>query len=199
MSESSVSFEQTRRKSQLKLIGIFCVAGVPVMLAMLMYFGSVAIPTGKTNKGQLLTPTLNLNSFGYQQNAEGFYPETGGKWLIVQTGSGECALECQDLAHIARQVNILMAREQERVARVLLSTQAEQTQDLLAADYPQLSVKSVDESALIELYKQADTSKTWNLWVSDPLGNVILRYDSTNSGYDLKDDLKKLLKLSNIG
>ncbi|KZY71874.1 hypothetical protein A3738_23500 [Oleiphilus sp. HI0066] len=85
------------------------------------------------------------------------------------------------------------------MARVLLSTQAEQTQDLLAADYPQLSVKSVDESALIELYKQADTSKTWNLWVSDPLGNVILRYDSTNSGYDLKDDLKKLLKLSNIG
>ena len=37
------------------------------------------------------------------------------------------------------------------------------------------------------------------LWIIDPHGNLVLRYDPTVKGKDLLNDLRHLLKLSNIG
>jgi hypothetical protein len=38
-----------------------------------------------------------------------------------------------------------------------------------------------------------------SLFVIDPLGNIVLRYDVRNNPRGLLDDLKKMLKLSHIG
>lgn len=193
--------EHQRRRNQLKLLAIFAVAGVPVILAMLMYFGSFAIPTGKTNKGELIAPALSLAAFGLQPTSDGLYKETQGKWLLIQTGSGECDVVCQDMAHTARQVNILMAREQGRVARVFMTPDEQTFRSVLAEDYPELQYLPIDHKVQAALPRviNSEANSTWQLWISDPLGNVILHYDTSHSGYDLKDDLKKLLKLSNIG
>lgn len=193
--------DQQRRRNQIKLLAIFAVAGVPVIVAMLMYFGSFAIPTGKTNKGELIVPALSLSAFGLQATNDGLYEETQGKWLLIQTGSGECETICQDMAHTARQVNILMAREQGRVARVFMTSDEQIYRSTLAQDYPELQYLPIDDKlqAALPGIINSEADSTWQLWISDPLGNVILHYDTTHSGYDLKDDLKKLLKLSNIG
>jgi glutathione peroxidase-family protein len=37
------------------------------------------------------------------------------------------------------------------------------------------------------------------LWIIDPHGNLVLRYDPSVKGKDLLNDLRHLLKLSNIG
>lgn len=197
----TLNSEHQRRRNQIKLLAIFAVAGVPVILAMLMYFGSFAIPAGKTNKGELIVPTLSLSAFGLQATSDGLYEETQGKWLLIQTGNGECDLICKDMAHTARQVNILMAREQGRVARVFMAPEEQTFRSALAEDYPELQYLQIDskvQAALPDI-TNSEANSTWQLWISDPLGNVILHYDTTHSGYDLKDDLKKLLKLSNIG
>lgn len=193
--------EQVRRRNQIKLLGIFAVAGVPVILAMLMYFGGFATPVGKTNKGELLVPAMSLADFGLQATEEGLFAETGGKWLLIQTGSGECDLQCKDMAHTARQVHILMAREQERVARVFMGADEAGFASTLGKDYPELAYIPLDSKrqSALPAVKNSDADSNWQLWISDPLGNVILHYDSSHSGYDLRDDLKKLLKLSNIG
>jgi hypothetical protein len=193
--------DQQRRRNQIKLLAIFAVAGVPVIVAMLMYFGSFAIPAGKTNKGELIIPALSLNAFGLQATNDGLYEETQGKWLLIQTGRGECDTICQDMAHTARQVNILMAREQGRVARVFMTSDEQIYRSTLAQDYPELQYLPIDDKVQAALpgIINSEADSTWQLWISDPLGNVILHYDTTHSGYDLKDDLKKLLKLSNIG
>lgn len=195
------SDEHLRRRNQIKLLGIFAVAGIPVILAMLMYFGSFAIPTGKTNKGELIVPALSLGDFGLEATSEGLYEETQGKWLLIQTGSGECDAICQDMAHTARQVNILMAREQGRVARIFMGADEQVFRKVLAKDYPELRYLPLanDIQETLPGIINSEANSSWQLWISDPLGNVILHYDATHSGYDLKDDLKKLLKLSNIG
>lgn len=202
MEEPSLS--ANRRRNQIKLLGIFAVAGVPVVLAMLMYFGSFAVPSAKTNKGELLMPPLPLSSFGFDQNAEGLYEASQGKWLIIQTGAGDCDVQCLDMAHAARQVNVLMAREQSRVARVLVAPGSASVVSVLSEEYPNLGIYE-SSSEMIKALPSSGTAdlgsgaSVWQLWISDPLGNVILRYDAAHSGYDLRDDLKKLLKLSNIG
>ena len=37
------------------------------------------------------------------------------------------------------------------------------------------------------------------LWIIDPHGNLVLRYDPSVKGKDVLNDLRHLLKLSNIG
>ena len=37
------------------------------------------------------------------------------------------------------------------------------------------------------------------LWITDPHGNLVLRYDATANGKQILNDLRLLLKLSNIG
>ncbi len=38
-----------------------------------------------------------------------------------------------------------------------------------------------------------------SLYIVDPLGNLVMRYDTRDTPKGLLDDLKKLLKLSHIG
>ena len=38
-----------------------------------------------------------------------------------------------------------------------------------------------------------------SLFIIDPLGNLVMRYDARENPKGLLDDLKKLLKLSHIG
>lgn len=196
MNASSPS--ETRRTNQFKLIGIFAIAGIPVVMAMLMYFGNFAVPSGKTNKGVLLDSPMALSDLGFERDARNLYMVNDGKWLIMQTGFGACEESCKEMLFNARQVNVLMGREQERVGRLFVGTPESLTPNI-SEEYPMLQTQQA-AGALESFYQKAGlTDQSWHLWIVDPNGNIILRYDGTHSGYDLRDDLKKLLKLSNIG
>jgi hypothetical protein len=47
--------------------------------------------------------------------------------------------------------------------------------------------------------KGAHGNDTPHLWIIDPHGNLVLRYDPSIKGKELLNDLRHLLKLSNIG
>jgi hypothetical protein len=47
--------------------------------------------------------------------------------------------------------------------------------------------------------KTTGDSTAPQLWIIDPHGNLVLRYEPTVKGKDLLNDLRHLLKLSNIG
>jgi hypothetical protein len=54
-----------------------------------------------------------------------------------------------------------------------------------------------DRAALLGVLPGQDL--THSLFVIDPVGNIVLRYDVRNSPRGLLEDMKKLLKLSHIG
>jgi hypothetical protein len=210
MSEQSHQTQQSkkeRRVNQLKLLGVFAIAGVPVVLAMIMYFGGFAIPTGKTNKGNLLVPPISLGELGFQQTSDGVYSDSHKDWLIMVVGTGECATECTELLHMTRQVNVAMGREMDRVSRIVVTSAQSQLPSNLSESYPHLAVhiaSSELQSAFIDKAKYAGANQdlspgAWGIWIVDPLGNIMMEYDASHDGYDLIGDLKKLLKLSNIG
>lgn len=210
MSSMNITPEQaqrTRRTSQLKLLGVFAIAGVPVALAMIMYFGNFAVPMGKTNHGNLLIPALSLNELGVPQNQEGFYDLNQENWLILQVGSGACNTQCTDMLHTARQVNVAMGREMDRVARVLVLDQNSALDPAVSENYLHLTQLQASIEQQKQFLANAKLSGAnddlvpdqWSLWLVDPLGNIMMQYDASHDGYDLIGDLKKLLKLSNIG
>ena len=68
-------------------------------------------------------------------------------------------------------------------------------QALLGREYPQLQRYPLDAQRYIQ--KVGDTAP--QLWIVDPHGNLVLRYDAKVKGKHVLDDLRHLLKLSNIG
>ncbi len=51
--------------------------------------------------------------------------------------------------------------------------------------------------SLVAAFPAADRERS--LYIVDPLGNLVMRYDTRDTPKGLLDDLKKLLKLSHIG
>ena len=66
----------------------------------------------------------------------------------------------------------------------------------LQREYPQLQRYPLD---LPTFAKGASDQGAPLLWIVDPHGNLVLRYDARVKGKDLLNDLRHLLKLSNIG
>lgn len=185
---------------------LFTVAGLPVIVAFIMYFADIMVPDGRTNKGTLIAPPLSVTMLDLklQQAGEG---DIEGKWELIVFGQDNCASDvCQQTLHKARQVNVALGREAGRVVRRYINIGAEF--DAVAAEafktsYPRLHLSYTSDVDLeVFLDKELTASEVLEqnyIFISDPLGNVMMFYTPENPGGDLLDDLKKLLKVSKIG
>jgi len=201
------------KQNRIKLIAIFGVALLPLILAVSMYFGNWAIPQGKTNKGTLIWPPVTLNSIDSKQvddqdNDLMKKVLEAKTWTIMMTGGSTCEKSCADTLHTIRQVNVALGKENDRVGRILVSSLPNETIEKWVKEYPRLVTHFATRAEIEHFQREAINNgakfdstqdKEWNVWVVDPLGNVILQYSDNNDGYDMIDDLKRLLKLSNIG
>lgn len=185
---------------------LFITAGLPVILAFFMYFTDSMVPEGRNNKGTLILPTLALEKLDLQlqQAGEG---DVEGKWELIVFGSKACAsVICQEMLHNTRQVNIALGREANRVVRRYINIDGELDADTLAAfktSYPRLHLSHTSYLAL-EVFLDKELGATQVVarsfvFIADPLGNVMMYYTPEKPGGDILDDLKKLLKVSNIG
>jgi len=119
------------------------------------------------------------------------------------TAPKECSVDCQQLVYLARQIQIGLGRDASRASHALAAAQP-LTADYdakLTREYPQLQRYPMDLTTFSAFNKKAGAGdKTApQLWIIDPHGNLVLRYDPTVKGKDLLNDLRHLLKLSNIG
>lgn len=137
--------------------------------------------------------------------------ESESKWVLLVTGEQDCNKACQQALYTVRQVNIALGKEAKRVTRVLVSDQKSNAlPGDIAEQHPRLAIATTEKSALQQFATGGASNReginnsemnadSWNIWVVDPLGNVILRYEANRHGKDILKDMKRLLKLSNIG
>lgn len=180
-----------RRRGRLQLILLLLVAIGPMVLATFMYQWRFWVPDGRNYHGTLVGDGTQLTDIGVQGADE-------GRWQLLVTAAGDCAADCQQLIYSARQIHIGLNRDASRAAHGLaharpLSGAYDQQ---LQREYPQLGRYSLDDLAY---QKQVPASEGAQLWIVDPHGNLVLRYDSKAKGKDILNDLRLLLKLSQIG
>ena len=184
------------RRSRLKLLGMFAVGGVPVLLAMLMYFGQIGVPTGRTNHGELVLPPLDAAGLvGIDTSLE-----TEDPWTLLTVSRGACDERCRENLYKIQQVNIALGRDADRVRHMLLVAANEPLEPDVQADYPGLQVREVSPDLVEQVFaRRVGTTDGYEIYIVDPLGNLMMRYAPEQSGNDLLDDLKKLLRVSKIG
>ncbi|MGY3258810.1 hypothetical protein [Pseudomonas chlororaphis] len=188
ISEAQVPHNRRRGRWQLLLI-VAMVIG-PMILATGMYKLQFWVPESRSYHGELIGNGQSRADIGVQAD------ET--RWQILVTAPRDCAVDCQQLVYLARQIQISLGRDASRASHALAAAQPLDTdyQAKLQREYPQLQRYPLD---LPTFTKGASDQGAPLLWIVDPHGNLVLRYDARVKGKDLLNDLRHLLKLSNIG
>jgi hypothetical protein len=118
----------------------------------------------------------------------------------VYVGSGDCDAGCRDTLYFMRQTHLGLANLIPRVQRVFLVTSRCCDRDYLAREQPNLITLNADGAAGSSLLAQFPAERRDStIFVVDPRGNLMLRYDAHQDPKGLRNDLKKLLALSHIG
>jgi cytochrome oxidase Cu insertion factor (SCO1/SenC/PrrC family) len=181
------------------LAGLFV---VPLLVSFWAYYATDWRPAGHSNHGELISPARPLPHVDLPR-VEG--EAAGGslfkrKWTLVYLGGGNCDDACRRALYFMRQTRLGLNNEMTRVERVFLVTGSCCDRQFLGTEHAGLDVFDASGPAASNLLAQfPSTDRENSLFVVDPLGNLMMRYDDRLNPKGLLQDLQKLLRLSHIG
>ena len=179
----------------------------PLAAAFWLYYGSSWRPALHTNHGTLITPVplpelaLPLAAAPPARGASGPASVLRGKWtlLVVGAGEGGCDVPCRGTLVYARQTWLSLAQLSSRVQRVLLAGPGCCDLAYLQREHAGLIALDASGAAAAPLLQRLPEPRENTIYIVDPLGNLMMRYDVRQDPKGLREDLKKLLELSHIG
>ncbi len=204
-----------QKKNNRTVILIFAMSIIPFGIAWFLSSNATWMGGG-TNNGELITPpiTTEFKQFiGYDEFSVKNLHEIKGHWVIMNVvPNKQCNEVCQFAIHKTKQLRVMMGKDLTRSRRlVLISAEFEQTIEQLQwkgenkdtenklEDKRLLRVKLLPP-LLEQLNKVREGGiEEGMLFIMDPLGNIMMQYEPEFDPYKVKSDLRKLLKISQIG
>jgi hypothetical protein len=186
----------TRTGRPLLLLSLIFLA--PLGLAFWLYYGSHWRPALRTNHGVLIEPAISLPALplgGASGNA------LAGKWSLVVVGAGAsgCDDSCRVALVYARQTWLSLGKLTPRIQRVLLAGDDCCDRNYLRDEHPGLALAQLPDPAVAKVLAAFPLPLEHTVFIVDPLGNLMMRYDVRQDPKGLREDLKNLLELSHIG
>jgi hypothetical protein len=174
-----------RARAKLVLLGLFFAA--PLLLAWLAYRMQWA-PGTRSNYGELISPPRPL--------AGAPLAALRGKWVLVSFDAAACDDYCRKKLYFMRQLRRAQGKDQARVERLWLLTDAARPPAGLLADFEGTRVEPA--GALAARFPVSGALSD-HLYLVDPLGNLMMRYPREPDPSRMLKDLQRLLKVSGIG
>jgi surfeit locus 1 family protein len=160
----------------------------PPLLATLLYYGTSWRPAGHTNHGQLIQPPRPLAASVFQ-----------GKWSLVYLGAGDCDAGCRTALYTMRQTHWGLGELAPQLQRLFLAT-ARCCDRAHLDTYPGLiTLDETGPSGAMLLRRFPADARSTSLFVVDPRGDLMMRYDLRAPPKGLLQDLKRLLQATSIG
>jgi cytochrome oxidase Cu insertion factor (SCO1/SenC/PrrC family) len=201
---SSVIDPQLRRRNFRTVFALAALFMLPLLLSFWLYYGWHWRPAGMTNHGELIQPLRPLPQVALRDAAGVAQSHIfQGHWALVYVGNGACDADCRTTLIFMRQTRLSLNNEMTRVQRVFLATADCCDRGYVAAEHPGLRVLDASQAGAQPLLAQFSAAGppggTRELYIVDPLGNLMMRYDARLPPPGLLEDLKRLLQLSHIG
>ena len=161
---------------------------------------------GSTNKGDLVIPVITMERTeltGVDQFSKDNIGELGGHWVMLNIIPGnQCNKVCVGAIHATKQLRLMLNKDLTRTRRAVIIMQGLQEPGFQPWwDADDRLIKVQPSPALANKIRQQLGGKIaqGNLLLMDPLGNIMMQYPPGFDPYDVKRDLKKLLRISQIG
>ena len=181
----------TRPRGRLHLLLLLLVFAAPLGLAFWLYYGSTWRPVTRSNHGTLIEPVRPLANAGV----------LAGQWslVVIGSGAGGCDAGCRETLIYARQTWLSLGKLADRAQRVLLAGADCCDEEYLRREHQGLVQLHTTTPGNLALLQAFPAPQAHTIFIVDPLGNLMMRYDAQADPKGLRDDLKKLLDLSHIG
>jgi cytochrome oxidase Cu insertion factor (SCO1/SenC/PrrC family) len=177
----------TTQRNRRQLLAMFAIALLTLGGAyVLFYLARDAGVWGTTNQGAFVQPPLRVAELGLVSESGDLLAPDGSWWLWTVAPNG-CSVTCETAVHQLRQLHVLLNKDAQRVRRALITGSGAEPSAVLSR-FPKLAHFFDPGGALEE-----------GVYIVDPIGNLVLFYRLSQAGKPVLDDLKRLLKLSQIG
>ena len=194
------------KSSRLKFLLLVAIAFGPMLAAGLLFFHFPEyLPRATTNHGELIQPSIDGGQIAPALQGR-------GAWTLIHVMPDACDEECRNLLYLSRQVATGLGKDAARVSRVLIVSESlsADLQSHLALEHGDIEVVFADTARLkavssslkavsTPLKAVSPSQSAPQLFLMDPNGNIMMRYNISLAGKPLLEDLKHLLKLSTIG
>lgn len=205
MNESQKKVQQRSRVSLVILLLIFL---LPVIFAYVIHKNPQWRPGATKNNGILYGQAVVLQDWMLQthEGKEITLEELRGKWSLIYIGKSECGQLCQQTLLKANNGRIAQGKEASRInLYYLLDADSLADEQAMLKTYPKLVLlkgNSQQRTAAISQFsidKQHKPGSDDRLYLVDPGGVLLMHYPAGFKDVGLMDDLKHLLKWSQIG
>lgn len=197
--------EQNHKRKLLVIIAWFF---IPLAIAITWYklLPEDYRPASMTNNGELLNPVFSLGAFDYQTVDGKRYSgkDVESIWTLVHFVVGDCDEACSESLYNTRQMRISFGKDIDRIARLAVVEGALDSVSNMKmwASHPDLTVVKANGNGIgtqIKQHRSGFDRKSNAVFLLDPLGNVVMRFPASLETKLMKQDIRKLLKLSHIG
>lgn len=193
------------RKNRITILVIFAMSIIPFGIAWYLAKNPEIVSLG-TNNGELISPpvTTEPTEFaGYDAFTSEHLKELQGHWILINLlPHGQCAEACKDGLHKTRQLALMMGKDVARIRRAAVFLQ-NSPQPILTGEWQEDArlLKVLPADKLQAKIKQIflPSVEDGALLVMDPLGNLMMKYAAGFDPYKVRNDLSKLLRISQIG
>ena len=189
---------------RVKLLALVAVFLAPFVGGWLAFYVFELRPDSG-NYGALVVPVEKID-WPLLQSRDGrrFDGGFGRKWTMLLFVERACDEHCRSNLFYMRQIRTLLGRDMSRLQNVLISRRpVDAALEAYLQNYPDLVV--VDNDSALDLYRQfaldgePEVGSAPKLYLVDPERNFMMHFPSDPDQDRVLEDLKKLLKVSQIG
>jgi cytochrome oxidase Cu insertion factor (SCO1/SenC/PrrC family) len=184
------------RSPRLKLLAIMAFFAAPIVASWLAFH--FLRPEATANYGALITPPVPITTAPFLRAGGGTFrfEELRGKWVLIASDSGACPEPCMAKLLLMRQLRLMLGRNADRVVRVFVADDTRPVVPEALAPFEGTVVITPPVGMAQPLSPVNDRA---HIYVTDPLGNVMMRFPAGAEPRRMLKDLERLLKASQIG
>lgn len=191
------------KKNHFIILLIFAMAVIPFGIAWYLAEHPQLVELG-TNNGDLITPpvTTDPNEMtGYDSFSAENAKELQGHWIMINfLVDGKCTQVCEDALFKTRQIGLMMGKDIARIRRLAVLDRKQEAAFPKEWQEDARLLKMLASPALqAKLQAIAPAGLEGGLVIMDPLGNLMMKYPAGFDPYKVRNDLSKLLRISQIG
>ncbi len=199
--------EKSAEKGQNWIFWLIVAVGALPMVAAWYFYSHPDLLTKRGNQGNLITPPIPVNYDVFKPSSlQGVSPlkQIKGRWVMIHVIPGDCDRACKENIANTRKLLLLFSKDLFRVKRLAVWSRdvdlSKQIKQMLAKDET-LYLAQVPSSFLKQLEKEVIHTplRGDQLILMDPLGNLMMWYDSGFDPYGVYRDMRRLLRASRIG